>query len=64
MKKVSLFFASVAMVAFVACNNAAETAEEVTVETEEVVEETVETTEEVVEEVVDTTEAMMEEVAE
>jgi hypothetical protein len=51
MKKVSLFFASLAMVAFVACNNASEEA----VVEETVVEETVVEEAPVVEEVVDTT---------
>lgn len=60
MKKVSLMFASLAMVAFVACNNAEEApvTEEVMVE-ETVVEEPV--VEEVVEEVVDTTVQAVEE---
>lgn len=50
MKKVSLFFASLAMVAFVACNNATEEVVEETVVEETVVEEAP-----MVEEVVDTT---------
>lgn len=60
MKKVSLFFASLAMVAFVACNNAPEEAvvEETVVEEVPVVEETI------VEEVVDTTMEVMDEVSE
>jgi hypothetical protein len=53
MKKVSLFLSALAMVAFVACNNAEEATMEVTEEvTEEVAEEaTMEATEEATEEV-------------
>ena len=58
MKKVSLFFASLAMVAFVACNNGAEET------VEDATEETMETTEETMEEAEEAAEETMEEVEE